>query len=204
MGIYPRLTDCSKSLGARPIFGTHLHGVWALTIRIWVVGDEGTILHSRDGGQTWRRQVSGTTVPLQLIYGMVRTLDQARAEPSCTRTMTARPGVNRQRNRIGLIYGVSDCSHLYVVGARGTILRAATGVSIGNGKKGEHRKHCFYLQQRPAGLGCRRQRYRIALQRLGPKLATTNEWCKRLSACHLRRRRTLVGSGIRRHHSALV
>ena len=36
---------------------------------MWVVGADGIIQHSRDGGLTWQGQESGTMVPLQLIYG---------------------------------------------------------------------------------------------------------------------------------------
>ena len=33
----------------------------------WVVGEQGTILHTEDGGRTWQQQNSGTTVPLESV-----------------------------------------------------------------------------------------------------------------------------------------
>lgn len=45
----------------------HLQAVFALDQRVWVVGDQGLIVHSDDGGKTWERQTSGTDAWLDSI-----------------------------------------------------------------------------------------------------------------------------------------
>ena len=48
----------------------HLHGLWARNAaQVWVVGDDGDILHSTDGGEHWQQQKSGTEAELISVYG---------------------------------------------------------------------------------------------------------------------------------------
>ena len=48
----------------------HLHGLWARNAaQVWVVGDDGDILHSTDGDEHWQQQKSGTEAELISIYG---------------------------------------------------------------------------------------------------------------------------------------
>jgi photosystem II stability/assembly factor-like uncharacterized protein len=43
----------------------HLYGVYFFDrYNGWAVGDNGTIIHTSNGGSTWGAQTSGTTVPL--------------------------------------------------------------------------------------------------------------------------------------------
>jgi photosystem II stability/assembly factor-like uncharacterized protein len=41
---------------------------------VYVVGDEGLILHSADRGVSWQKQASGTSQPLDAIYGLSESL----------------------------------------------------------------------------------------------------------------------------------
>jgi len=59
------LAGCSKYDQQQPVTSDlayyHLHGLWARNAaQVWVVGDDGTILHSTDGGEHWQQQKSGT------------------------------------------------------------------------------------------------------------------------------------------------
>src|ERR1700754_2587094 len=70
IAMYFLLLGCSKSPQMKPNLVGHLHGLWVRNDSLmWVVGADGIIQHSRDGGLTWQGQESGTMVPLQLIYG---------------------------------------------------------------------------------------------------------------------------------------
>ena len=137
MGIYLWLTGCSKSPEVRPFFGTQLHGVWVRNDSlIWVVGDEGTILHSRDGGQTWQRQASGTAVPLQLIYGS--GTDLWTVGPRGTILHSNDDGQTWSQQASGTEFAIIRCTGLLRTCTpsvhEAPSCTAATGVSIGNGE----------------------------------------------------------------------
>jgi photosystem II stability/assembly factor-like uncharacterized protein len=120
-GIYLWLTGCSRNPQVRPIFGAHLHGVWLRDdSQVWVVGDEGTILHSNDGGQTWQRRASGTKVPLQLLYGSGG--DLWTVGPRGTILCSTDDGQTWSQQASGTGFALYTLhgtgSHLYAVGAR--------------------------------------------------------------------------------------
>jgi photosystem II stability/assembly factor-like uncharacterized protein len=72
----------------------HLHGLWARNAaQVWVVGDDGDILHSTDGGEHWQQQKSGTEAELISIYGSDSQLWIVGAlAQSCIRRTTASTG----------------------------------------------------------------------------------------------------------------
>src|SRR6266481_5635461 len=71
--VWLSLAGCSKYEQKEPEttgVAHHLHGLFARNAaQVWVVGDDGDIRHSTDGGEHWQRQESGTEAQLISIYG---------------------------------------------------------------------------------------------------------------------------------------
>jgi photosystem II stability/assembly factor-like uncharacterized protein len=73
------LAGCSKHEQQEPettdLAYYHLHGLWARNAaQVWVVGDDGDILHSTDGGEHWQSQTSGRTIQLSSVYASASQL----------------------------------------------------------------------------------------------------------------------------------
>jgi hypothetical protein len=66
------------------------------SLKGWVVGDSGVILHTDDGGGTWAKQTSGTTVPINSVSFCDSFVGWA-VGPSGTKLMTVDGGMNWTR-----------------------------------------------------------------------------------------------------------
>jgi len=110
-----------------------LHGIWVQGNSVWVVGEEGTILHSTDGGGTWRRVASGTDRELWSVHG---TTNGSRLwavgsggtilhSPDGGKTWHT--GSANTTKDLYAIAGTANGSKLWTVGAGGVIRRSLDG-----------------------------------------------------------------------------
>ena len=65
------LAGCTKHEQAESFDVTdRLQGLWARdAAQVWAVGEEGSILHTADGGEHWQPQTSGTVETLAALCG---------------------------------------------------------------------------------------------------------------------------------------
>jgi photosystem II stability/assembly factor-like uncharacterized protein len=110
-----------------------LNSIWVQESSVWVVGEEGAILHSTDGGGTWKRVASGTDRELRSVLG---TADgsQLWAVGSKGMILSSQDGGKAWHpvpagtsKDLYAIAGTADGSKLWVVGAGGVVLRSLNG-----------------------------------------------------------------------------
>ena len=128
------LAGCSKYDQQQPVATDlayyHLHGLWARNAaQVWIVGDDGDILHSTDGGERWQLQTSGTTQTLTAICGDGAQLCTVGTD--FTILYSADGGLNWQpQTRAAAPHLLAVCSvgsQLWTVGYDGVILHSADG-----------------------------------------------------------------------------
>jgi photosystem II stability/assembly factor-like uncharacterized protein len=99
----------------------------------WAVGDNGTILHTADGGQTWQPQTNETPNDFNSIYGIRggRTLWAVGDNGAILHTTNGgqiwQSQTNADRHSLLSIYGSGDGRTLWAVGDKGTILHTTDG-----------------------------------------------------------------------------
>ncbi|KAB0622266.1 WD40/YVTN/BNR-like repeat-containing protein [Castellaniella defragrans] len=91
----------------------------------WAVGHFGTVLHTRDGGQTWERQLDGRTAAQRMLDAAL-ALDAA-SEGAARHLAAARRMVADGPDKPFLDVYFSDARHGLVVGAYNLILRTVDG-----------------------------------------------------------------------------
>jgi photosystem II stability/assembly factor-like uncharacterized protein len=111
------------------LIGVHFDG----SKRGWVVGSDGTILHTIDGGQSWRSQSGVTDEVLGSIYepGDGKTLWAVGLNGTILHTIDGGKSWQSQSGGtdevLDSIYGTGDGKTLWVVGSDGTILHTIDG-----------------------------------------------------------------------------
>jgi photosystem II stability/assembly factor-like uncharacterized protein len=107
-------------------------GVWGSSGRdLYVVGGQGTILHSSNGGATWKPQASGTTAHLHDVWGSGPN-DVYAVGDAGTILHTADRGRTWRKIETGVPVTLNDCwgssaNDVYAVGAAGFILHSTDG-----------------------------------------------------------------------------
>ena len=125
------LAGCTKHEQAESFDVTdRLQGLWARdAAQVWAVGEEGSILHSADGGEHWRSQKSGAVEQLFSIWGSNSQLWAVGATGAILhsadggdRWQPQKSGTDRQ---LASVYAIG--LQVWAVGERGTILYSVNG-----------------------------------------------------------------------------
>lgn len=120
----------------------------------WAVGHFGTVLHTRDGGQTWERQLDGRTAAQRMLDAAL-ALD-ASSEAAARHLAAARRMVADGPDKPFLDVYFSDAQHGLVVGAYNLILKTEDGGrswrSLSAQVENPMALHLYAIRATPGGL----------------------------------------------------
>ena len=125
------LVSCSRHHQADAFETTdRLYGLWARDgALVWAVGEEGSILHSKDGGQHWELQKSGTESRLVSIFGNGLELWTVGADGTILHSTDGgehwKPQKSGIERHLFSVYAVAP--QVWAVGERGIILHSTNG-----------------------------------------------------------------------------
>ncbi len=130
-GVWFLLAGCSRHQQADAFETTdRLYGLWARDgAQVWAVGEEGSILHSKDGGQHWGLQNSGTDSRLVSIFGSGSELWTVGADGTILHSTDGgehwKPQKSGTERHLFSVYAIGP--QVWAVGERGIILHSANG-----------------------------------------------------------------------------
>lgn len=124
-----RTTNGGDSWSSVTVGSTNLHALYFVSSTVgWVVGDNGVVYKSIDGGVTWTQQDAGTSMDLYAVIASSTSIAMVAGERSVV-LKTSNGGANwsvKYGGNVGsptLYKATRNTTSTYFVGAAGTILR---------------------------------------------------------------------------------